>query len=165
MDGNTWKAGWLALNVVARTEPPRRFRHKMQAARRIRHEISHQPRPGLGSRRCWSHHAPVLLAPQRSRTNGRAVKAQAQARGDALIGQSPVGSDEGRSARDGGPVDGWRKGEGWIRGGTDPDDVDAWASVGIGDELPLSMEMADRAIVGRGALLVGASGRLAVIGG
>ncbi len=65
------------------------------------------------------------------------------------------GSDERRSTRDGQPIDGWHRSCGRIAGGTNPDDLDQWTSIGIGDDLTLSVEVADRAVVGRGVLLVG----------
>ena len=49
--------------------------------------------------------------------------------------------------------------------GSNAHDLHAGGAIGIGDKLPLSMEMADRAIVGRGIVLIALSrGRLAIRG-
>jgi hypothetical protein len=64
------------------------------------------------------------------------------------------GSREGRCAGNGWPINGQRGGELRFDRGADSHDVCAGEVVRIGDELPLSMEVADRAVVDRGILAI-----------
>ena len=64
------------------------------------------------------------------------------------------GSGEGRCAGNGWPINGQRGGELRFGRGADSHDVYAGEAIRIGDELPLSMEVADRAVVDRGILAI-----------
>ena len=63
-------------------------------------------------------------------------------------------SGEGRCAGNGWPINGQRGGELRFVRGAESHDVYAGEAIRIGDELPLSMEVADRAVVDRGILAI-----------
>ena len=75
------------------------------------------------------------------------------------------GSGDGRCAGNGWPINGQRGGELRFVRGADSHDVYAREAIRIGDELPLSMEVADRAVVDRGILAIALSRRRALFRG
>ena len=74
-------------------------------------------------------------------------------------------SGEGRCAGNGWPINGQRGGELRFVRGADSHDVCAGAAIRIGDELPLSMEVADRAVVYCGILAIALPGRRSLFRG
>ena len=68
-------------------------------------------------------------------------------------------SSAGRCTRTGRPVNGQRGGELRFVHRENSDDVRAGRGVGIGNELPLSMEVAERAVVNGGILAFALPGR------
>ncbi len=71
-----------------------------------------------------------------------------------LVARPGAGSGERRCAGNGWPINGQRGGELRFVRGASPHDVCAGETIRIGDELPLSMEVADRAVVDRGILAI-----------
>jgi hypothetical protein len=75
------------------------------------------------------------------------------------------GSREGRCAGSGWPINGQREGELRFGRGADSHDVCAGEAIRIGDELPLSMEVADRTVVDRGILTIALPGHRSLFRG
>jgi len=81
------------------------------------------------------------------------------------IGRARISSSEGWGAGDGGPSDGQRERKlGFVRR-PNSHNLHAEGAIRIGEKLPLSVEMADRAIVSRGVLLIAVSRRRLTVRG
>ena len=88
------------------------------------------------------------------RWDGQGISAVMQRLYDSVRCRPCWRSGDGRCAGNGWPINGQRGGELRFGRGADSHDVCAGEALRIGDELPLSMEVADRAVVDRGILAI-----------
>jgi hypothetical protein len=98
---------------------------------------------------------------ERSRWSGKAgrekkrrVACKSTVRCAQAVSRAGSGKGERGSTRDGWTRDGKREGKRRTVHGTDPENLNARTNGGIGGDLPLSVEMADRAIVTSPSVLV-----------